>query len=89
MSYTKFDRHENMNEDVRHEIMNLIKDIRYDETLDDNDNMFHLENMLYGMFDGYLYENVQMYALELPSNLEERVMTVYNTCKTYPKLKQA
>ena len=89
MSYIKFDRHKNMNEDVRHEIMNLIKDIRYDETLDDNDNMFHLENMLYGMFDGYLYENVQMYALELPSNLEERVMSVYNTCNTYPKLKQA
>ena len=87
MSYTNFDRHANMNEDTRFEILSIIKDIRYADI--DIENSFNLENMLYGMFDGYLYENVQMYALELPSNLEERVMKVYNICNSYPKLKHA
>lgn len=84
MSHTLFDRHENMNEETRFEILSLIKEIRYiDEEIE---NVFHLENMLYGMFDGYLYENVQLYALELPTTLCSRVMKVYNTCNQYPKI---
>jgi hypothetical protein len=76
-----------MNEDTRFEIMSLIKDVRYSD-IEDTEITFNLENMLYGMFDGYLYENVQLYALELPSDLEERVMKVYEICNAYPKLKQ-
>jgi len=84
--YTNFDRHSNMTEETRFEILSLIKDIRYDDRSDGNENVFHLENMLYGMFDGYLYQNVQLYALDLPTKLEERVMKVYDTCNHYPKI---
>lgn len=84
MNYTNFDRHENMNDETRFEILSLIKEIRYvDEKIE---NVFHLENMLYGMFDGYLYEDVQLYALELPTELCSRVMKIYNTCNMYLKL---
>ena len=84
MSFTQFNRHENMNDETRFEILSLIKEIRYvDEEIE---NVFHLENMMYGMFDGYLYEDVQLYALELPTELCSRVMKVYNDCNQYPKL---
>ncbi len=85
MSYTKFDRHENMNEDTRHEILSLIKDVRY-SGVEDTESAFHLENMLYGLFDGYLYENIQLYALELPTVLASRVTQLYDVCNRYPKL---
>lgn len=84
MSFTEFNRHENMNEETRFEILSLIKEIRYvDEEIE---NVFHLENMMYGMFDGYLYEDIQLYALDLPSELYSRVMNVYDTCNKYPKI---
>lgn len=86
MSYTRFDRHVNMDDNTRSEIMSIIKDIRYDDTLDGVDNILDLENMLYGMFDGYLYENVQLYALELPTKLASRITKVYDICNRYPKL---
>lgn len=86
MGYTRFDRHLNMDDNTRSEIMSLIKDIRYDDTLDGVDNVLDLENMLYGMFDGYLYEDVQLYALELPTKLASRIVKVYDICNRYPKL---
>ena len=85
MSYTKFDRHSNMNEDTRFEILGLIKEIRFTDTDIDNSTLFNLENMLYGLFDGYLYENLQWYALELPSELESKVTRIYDICNKYPK----
>lgn len=85
MSYTKFDRHLNMNEDVRHEILSLIKDVRYSD-IEDTESIFHLENALYGLFDGYLYENIQLYALELPTQLASQIIKVYDICNRYPKL---
>lgn len=84
--YTNFDRHENMSEETRFEILSIIKDMRFDDRLDGNDSVFHLENMLYGLFDGYLYENIQLYALELPTKLCTRVMKIYDTCNRYPKI---
>lgn len=85
MSYTKFDRHSNMNEDTRFEILGLIKEVRLTDADIDNSTLFNLENMLYGLFDGYLYENLQWYALELPSELESKVTRIYDICNRYPK----
>lgn len=85
MSYTKFDRHSNMNEDTRFEILGLIKEVRLTDADIDNSTLFNLENMLYGLFDGYLYENLQWYALELPSELESKVTRIYDICNKYPK----
>ena len=80
MNYTKFNRHESMNAETQSEIMSLIREVRDFES----ENIMHLENMLYGMFDGYLYEDVQLYALELPTVFCSKVIRVYNICKRYP-----
>lgn len=80
--YTKFNRHESMNAETLSEIMSIINEL----TLSKSENSFSLQNMMYGLFDGYLYENVQLYALELPTELCSRIMKVYDTCNRYPKL---
>ena len=83
--YTRFDRHVNMTEDQRHAIMVLIKDIRYADI--EADGVFHLENWLYGMFDGYLYVEIPVMATAvLPEALADRVVQLWNAVNKYPKL---
>jgi hypothetical protein len=85
MSYTNFNRHESMNSETRKEIMNLINDlINYDEQIDKKLRR-SIENKLYGLFDGYLYEKLQLNALECPSDLASRIMKIYHKCAMYPK----
>lgn len=79
MSITRFNRHESMNDETRSEIMSIIKELSFTK-----ETSIHLQNMMYGLFDGYLYEDVQLYALELSTELCSRVMKVYDTCKRYP-----
>jgi hypothetical protein len=69
MNYTLFDRHANMNSEVRGEIIDLI--------IDEDDS--RLTNMLYGLFDGYLYE-------ELNSIQNPKLQSVISIIKTYPTI---
>ena len=80
MSYTNFDRHEFMAAETRTEIMAIIRE------LSDNDHSSSLENMMYGLFDGYLYAEIQIEALQLPTELASRIMRVFDICNRYPKL---
>ena len=48
----RFDRHENMDSETREEIMDLIIKTKLSEFGD-----FDLVNSLYGLFDGYFYED--------------------------------
>ena len=48
----RFDRHENMDSETREEIMDLIIKTKLSELGD-----FDLVNSLYGLFDGYFYED--------------------------------
>lgn len=48
----RFDRHENMDSETRGEIMDLIIKTKLSEFGD-----FDLVNSLYGLFDGYFYED--------------------------------
>lgn len=81
MNYSRFNRHENMNDETRSEIMDLIKEVRYS----DFENSSNLENKLYGLFDGYLYEEIQLLALELPTQLGSRIIRIFDICKRYPQ----
>ena len=80
MSYTNFDRHEFMAAETRTEIMSIIRELR------DNDHTRNLENMMYGLFDGYLYAEIQIEVLQLPTELASRIMRVFDICNRYPKL---
>lgn len=79
MSYTNFDRHEFMAAETRTEIMAIIRELR------DNDHSRSLENMMYGLFDGYLYAEIQIEALQLPTELASKVMRIFHICNAYPK----
>jgi len=77
MNYTRFDRHENMSSETRKEILSL--------TGESSD--FNLTNMLYGLFDGYLYNDIlEVGQSEFGESTMERLESVVETVKTYPTL---
>lgn len=53
MELLRFDRHRNMDGKTRREILNLLTEI---ELIGYGD--FELENSLFGLFDGYYYEDI-------------------------------
>jgi len=85
MNYTNFDRHENMNDETRFEILSLIKEVSYSEEIEDGLS-FNIENKLYGLFDGYLYTDIQIEALQLPKELASKIIRIFDICNCYPKL---
>ena len=78
-TYTRFNRHESMDAETRTEIMKIIRE------LIDFDNTRKLENYMYGLFDGYLYSEIQIEALQLPTESGSRIMRVFDICNRYPK----
>jgi len=90
MSYTQFNRHESMNSETREEIMNLIKEVRlyrYDleKKSKDVNIAASIENSLYGLFDGYLYDSLQLNALKCHPYLAAKIVRIYHICSMYPK----
>lgn len=81
MSYSKFDRHAHMDSETRREILDIVMEIGYGE------NQFMLTNSLYGLFDGYLYDELIQYADEVTMSKElyRRILKVFNTVCKYPK----
>ena len=80
MSYIKFDRHSNMDGETLSEIMDILKDVRWETS-------FQLNNMIYGLFDGYLYDELVSTAkLETSSENYNRIKNVVNIVKKYPKI---
>ena len=67
MSYTRFDRHANMSDEVRGAVLDLIVEERD----------FNLTNMLYGLFDGYLYK-------ELDEVQNPKLQEILAIVKEYP-----
>lgn len=85
MTYTNFNRHENMNDETRFEILSLIKEVSYSEEIEDGSS-FNIQNKLYGLFDGYLYVDLQIEALKLPTELASKIIRIFDICNRYPKL---
>ena len=80
MSYIKFDRHANMSSETRREILDIIGEV-------DFNTGFDLINMLYGLFDGYLYDDLLPVVTKHPDQiLYNRVKKVVLTIKKYPKI---
>jgi hypothetical protein len=83
MSYTRFNRHESMKSETLSEIMDIKREL-YREDVKREPGIRSLENMLFGLFDGYLYENLILEAQKLPLDLFKRVQNIYFTCMDYP-----
>lgn len=80
MSYIRFDRHANMNVETLREIGNILNEVFIEAS-------FNLSNMLYGLYDGYLYDDLLSVARKELSNTEyARVKKVVSIIKKYPKI---
>ncbi len=80
MSYIRFDRHANMNVETLREIGNILNEVFIEAS-------FNLSNMLYGLYDGYLYDDLLSVAQKELRNTEyARVKKVVSIIKKYPKI---
>ena len=80
MSFIRFDRHANMSVETLREIGNIINEVFVDCTFD-------LTNMLYGLYDGFLYDDLLTEARkELDNSLYNRVENVVSVIKNYSTL---
>ena len=80
MSYIRFDRHASMSRETLREIGNIINEAFIEAS-------FNLTNMLYGLYDGYLYDDLLSVARKELSNTEyARVKKVVSVIKKYPKI---
>lgn len=85
MSYSRFNRHEHMSQETRRDILELIKDIEF---------VYHgysskgnsIINMLYGLFDGYLYDELitEVECLKPNLGLYNRIVRINTLCSGYP-----
>ena len=78
MSYIRFDRHTNMTSTTRGEILDIIKEV-------DFNTGFDLMNMLYGLYDGYLYDDLLEVArgAKIDKAIYNRIENVVSIIKNY------
>ena len=83
MNFTTFDRHAHMSSETRGDIMNILKDA---STSLSNDR--YLTNMLYGLFDGYLYEDIisESNRIGIEEAIKTQIKEVVGVVSAYPKL---
>ena len=81
--FTMFDRHAHMSSETQGDIMNILK-----ETCTSLSNDRHLSNMLYGLFDGYLYEDIvtESNRIGIEEAVKRQIEEVVDVVSTYPKL---
>jgi hypothetical protein len=69
-----------MDKETLFEIGDIINDVRWDCSFD-------LSNELFGLYDGYLYDDILTLAeQELESTMYNRIEKVINIISKYPKL---
>lgn len=89
MEVLKFDRHANMDPETHSEILNCIRDLCFV-----NSKTFNVENMLYGLFDGYDYSKVIIFHEEYSNiyledrKLHDRIAKICKLVNAYPKTNQ-
>ena len=88
---TYFNRHESMDSTTRGMILDLISDIRIIE----NCNPFNVENMLFGLFDGYDYSEliesdnlIQQFKDGGNTGLVNEILAITSIVKSYPRTDQ-
>jgi len=85
---TFFNRHEHMDSDTRHMILDTINEL-HDCPL--GHSTFTMENWLYGSFDGYDYSEVAIGSHELQSitsvdpALGLKLLLIFDKIKNYPR----
>ena len=80
MQYSRFDRHEVFEMDDTSFVLDCIQKVK--SFVRTEDGTADLTNMLFGLFDGFLYDEIYMYAseylpVEMYSELEQRLKKVH------------
>ena len=89
---TFFNRHESMDSDTRHKILDVINELHMCPL---GHSTFTLENWLYGSFDGYDYSEVAIYSHELASvtnvdpELGAKISEIFGIIEKYPRTTNA
>ena len=77
MNYQKFDRYEVLNTiELLKAQSALISDV-VDYQSENDIHDFEFINQLYGIYDGYLYSELLLTAMNYPSEIYERVLDTY------------
>lgn len=81
--FTMFDRHAHMSSETLGDIMNALR-----ETGASLCNDRHLSNMLYGLFDGYLYDDIvtESNRIGIEDGIKSQIEKIIGVVSTYPKL---
>lgn len=81
--FTMFDRHTYMSPETRRDIMNILN-----KTCTSLTNDRHLSNMLYGLFDGYLYDDIvsESSRIGIDESVIKEIENVVDVVSAYPKL---
>jgi hypothetical protein len=84
--YTLFNRHTNMDGETLSEIGNLIMEVRFGDKGDNGAGSWELINQLFGLYDGYLYDELLVNAQDLPKPLFRRIIKVWVIVSKYPSI---
>ncbi len=79
--YSLYNRHEHMSAETLSDIMDIIRDVRFD-------GGFNLTNMLYGLYDGYLYDELIVEAehSDMSKETYRKLLRVWSVVSKYPKI---
>ena len=87
MAHYRFNRHELFTSQDRTEVLHLIKEVETIAYFNDSSRYEgkygQLTNMLFGLFDGYLYDNVLTTAasiIDLPIETIKRIEVIVDKC---------
>lgn len=86
MSYSVFNRHANMSKETLSEIGDIICEVRFGDKGDNGVGSWELVNELFGLYDGYLYDELLINAQDLPKELFRRIIKVWAVVSKYPIL---
>jgi hypothetical protein len=87
MAHYRFNRHQLFTQEDRTEVLDLIREV--EDTAYSNDSSRYegvygeLTNMLFGLFDGYLYDNILTRAASiavLPMDTIRRIEVIVDKC---------
>ena len=78
--FKNFNRHKDMGRETFDNVFSLLRDVRFDSSME-------LTNMVYGLFDGYLYDELlPLSKKELSGDLYNVVEKIVKDINTYPSL---
>jgi hypothetical protein len=78
MNALRFNRHELFTTEMLSETSRIINTVQWHQ-IDNDIQDYGFINSLYGLYDGYLYTNILLQAMEYPSEIYERVLNLYAT----------